>query len=504
MPRYLALCALTLCAALDHASAQAPRRELPMAVEVRFDPAHIQADQAATEASTMAAGGPERLGLLSTALLFEATPGWWLGPVAVGAASGQRGGFFVLGAQIERRWRLADAWRAQAGLMAGGGGGAGAPVGGGLMLQPLASVLYDWGPVQTGLSWSRVGFPGGRIGSQQWGLVLSWDGRMGYFDAAALGGATAPTEGLSTGLGLSSLSLHTASLRMRPHGDAPASTAQLAGVRAQWARGPHLQWGLEAAAATHGGADGYMELLATAAWSTSARAIGLAPLHLGARAGLGMGGGGAAQTGGGTLGKLAAELRWDIAQAAFVGLEAGQVQSPSGGYRAHYMQWQAGLVLDRPPGSGGSSGLAAMEWSASLQRETHAARKSGAARALDTLGIKLRYGLGPNAYLTGQAHSAFAGGAGAYSLGLAGLGWRAAPEAGAWHLGAELLAGAAGGGGVATQGGAVAEAMAYVGHATPSGGALQLGVGRLRSQRGGLNSPVVDLSWTQRFGVGAL
>ncbi|MBI2732273.1 MAG: hypothetical protein HYX44_02865 [Aquabacterium sp.] len=85
---------------------------LPMSVQARFDPAHLE--------------GGEPLGLVTTSLLFESEPGLWLG----------------------------------------GGGGGGAPVGGGLMLVPSASLLYDWGSVQTGLSVSRVNMPSGRIGTQ--------------------------------------------------------------------------------------------------------------------------------------------------------------------------------------------------------------------------------------------------------------------------------------------------------------------------------------------------
>lgn len=458
---------------------------LPMSVQARFDPAHLE--------------GGEPLGLVTTSLLFESEPGLWLGPAVVGAARGQRGGFFVLGGQVESRWRLSEQWRGQLSLLVGGGGGGGAPVGGGLMLVPSASLLYDWGSVQTGLSVSRVNMPSGRIGSQQIGLVLNWDGRFRYFDAGEVGYRLSTAA--HTGLGFDRLMLSGAQLHVKARNDVPASTVRLVGTRAEWRASEHAYWGVEAAAATHGGADGYMELLGTGGWETSASAIGLSDLYLGARVALGLGGGGAVETGGGSLGKAAGVLRWELGRDAFVGVEAGAVRSGSGAYNARYAQWQVGLQLDHP-GPPQDAPVVGVAWSGSVQHVMKAARKDGRQLDLDTVGIKLKRLVGPHFYLTGQAHSAVAGEAGAYSVGLAGAGAQTGLSDNGWRLSAELLAGAAGGGGVANQGGAVAQGMAYLGLSLNPGSEWQLGVGRIRGQHAGLNSRVIDISWTRSFGVG--
>lgn len=466
-------------------SADAQPLAMPMSVEMRFDPAHIE--------------GGERLGLVSTALLLEPVPDWWMGPVVVGAASGQRGGFFVLGGQVARRWQLTGPWRAQLGLMAGGGGGGGAPVGGGLMTVPSASLLYDWGPVQAGLAWSRVNMPSGRIGSQQIGLVLNWDGRLHYFDAVDVGRSSATST--RTGLGVDRLMLTGVQLTVKARPGTPASTQKLLGVRAEQRAGANCYWGLEAAAATHGGADGYMEVLGTGGWEISASALGLDDLYAGVRLSLGLGGGGSLDTGGGALGKAAGVLRWEMGPDAFVGVEAGVVRAGGGDYRGHYAQWQLGWQLDHP-GRTSSAQVVGLEWSASLQHVLQAQRKDGRQLDLDTVGIKLKRQLGAQFYLTGQAHSAFSGQAGAYSLGLAGAGWQTDLGSTQWRLGAELLAGAAGGGGVATDGGAVVQGMVMLGRSVGPGRQWQIGAGRVRSLHGGLSSPVLDVSWVQSFGAG--
>ncbi len=64
--------------------------------------------------------GGERLGLVGAGLAFEVTDGWWAGPTVYGAATGRRGGLFVGGAEVQRRWALGQDVVMAAGLFAGG------------------------------------------------------------------------------------------------------------------------------------------------------------------------------------------------------------------------------------------------------------------------------------------------------------------------------------------------------------------------------------------------
>src|SRR5262245_17777200 len=109
--------------------------------------------------------GDEKMGLLGGTVLFPLGSQWWAGPAVYGAASGQRGGLFVGGAELQYRFLLPWDWDLRTGLFAGGGGGAAAPVGGGLMLRAAATLTHEIGPLRGGLSWSRVNFPSGEIGS---------------------------------------------------------------------------------------------------------------------------------------------------------------------------------------------------------------------------------------------------------------------------------------------------------------------------------------------------
>ena len=96
--------------------------------------------------------GRERVGLLGGSYLVGLDGGWWLGPSVHGAARGQRGGLFVIGAEALWRSPGPAGSRLEAGLFVGGGGGAAAPVGGGLMLRPHLDWLWPVGPAWVGVS----------------------------------------------------------------------------------------------------------------------------------------------------------------------------------------------------------------------------------------------------------------------------------------------------------------------------------------------------------------
>ena len=84
-----------------------------------------------------------------------------------------------------------------------------------------------------------------------------------------------------------------------------------------------------------------------------------------------------------------------------------------------------------------------------VQRWQRAARKTGGDPGITVTGLKLRRNLGGPWFAGAQALGAATGGAGAFSVGLMGLGVATRPaSAPGLRFGAELSAGAAGGGGI--------------------------------------------------------
>lgn len=443
----------------------------------------------------------ERTGVITASQRFALGGQWFVGPGVIGAASGRRGGLFVIGSDIV--WRAAGPGgsRFETGLFLGAGGGAAAPVGGGLMLRPQIDWAWPLGPGWLGVSASRVRFPSGRIKSHQLGLVVAIDGS---FVHGAVGQVPPPGIG-RTGLGVDRLWFHVG----RYAGGAGSSYGH-GGLRGDRWLSPAVYATLEAAGAAQGGADGYGELLAGAGaeWPLWGPAGGSAP-HLGVRGAVGVGGGGAVDTGGGPLVKLAGTLHWPVGRDTVIGVEAGRVVAPDGRWRARLLQVSLGLVLDRPAAAGWDEGLAAprseaIEWSAALAQFPRMRFRDGSDDAVQTLGLRVRRpldpALGEHLQLAGSVHFAAGGHAGAYGAGLIGLAYATPLHQAGWQFGAELLAGAAGGGGVDTRGGAVLQPMLRAGWGS---GAQRwhVGLGQVRALRGGLDGPVIELSYGAALGI---
>jgi hypothetical protein len=139
---------------------------------------------------------------------------------------------------------------------------------------------------------------------------------------------------------------------------------------------------------------------------------------------------------------------------------------------------------------------------ASFQHLSRVRRKDGSEGSVSTIGGAFAHDLaGGPFYLSLQAHSAFAGGAGAYSVGLIGAGVATSRDPAAWRAGGETLIGAAGGGGIETQGGALVQGLAWVGVPAGRSSQLRLGAGIARSLHGGSSSPVIQVSWSHAFGL---
>lgn len=437
----------------------------------------------------------EKMGLMSASVLFPLGSLWWAGPAVYGAASGQRGGLFVGGGELQRRFEWPWGWDLRASAFAGGGGGAAAPVGGGLMLRAAATLTHEIGPLRGGISWSHVRFPSGEISSSQLGLVLTWERPFRYFDAQAAG-QPQPASG-PTGLGFQRIAGTVGAYQLR---GSDTRRVGLIGGRAEWQPAASGMFtGIEAAAAASGGAAGYMEILGNVGWRWTPMAT--LPIALEARGALGLGGGGGMPTEGGPIGKVAVGASVELGGGWRSGIEVGEVSGLGSSLRAHSAQVWLAMDLEPPPAAPGSGTISRNEWSATLQHYLHAQRNDGSTASLDTVGIKFDRFVDANVYLSAQAHSAYAGGAGAYSIGLIGGGLATAP-AQAFRFGAEFLLGAAGGGGVATGSGAIAQSIAWAGWSVTPESQLRLGIGGVKALRGDLRSGMLELTWTRSLGLG--
>lgn len=455
--------------------------------------------QAKVTAEEMTLPGDEGMGLVGTSYLLHFGNGITAGPAAYGTISGRRGGLFVLGAEAAWQRRIAGPLVIDLGVFAGGGGGGAAPVGGGLLVRPHADLLWDFGPFLAGLSYARTRFANGDIDSKQLGLVWSAKTNFRYLPRERIG-TPAPASGRS-GIGFDRAQAVVGAYKPRSgsrlnSGGAHEATVGFVGMRMERAIGDHAYWGVEASGAGSGGVGGYAEYLGTVGAET---AVWADVLTLGGRLALGMGGGGDVGVGGGLLVKAGAYTTWRLTRSLGLSLEAGLTQAPQGSFKALHAAASLAWILDDVQDVTGAPRTTRMEWVGGVE-SYDAQRRDGTRRRLQAVTMKVHRFVSPHVYLTGQAHSAYGGGAGAYSVGLIGIGMQA-PLWGPVHAGAEALIGAAGGGGVDTEGGAIAQPMAYAGVALGPDVALRVGAGRIRALRsGGLDATVVELTLAFSFG----
>jgi hypothetical protein len=448
--------------------------------------------------------GRENMGLLGTSYLLQVAPNIYVGPAAYGAFTGQRGGFFTVGVEASVRRAVSEFLDVEVGLYAGGGGGGAAPVGGGLMLRSHADLTRDFGNYRAGVSLSQVRFPNGQIRSNQLGLVWSTHTDFRYISRGQLSASGSSSNASiigRTGMGFDRVQAVAGFYSPRPgvtriSGAPLTAKIGLVGVRMERALTDNNYWGIEAAGAGSGGVAGYAEYLATLG---TERAVWADHLVLGVRGAAGMGGGGDVSVGGGLLLKGAAYGIVRLTRDMGLTLEGGYTTAPQGKFRALHATAALNLILDDPYDTSAPARTTRSEWVGGVSRYK-AARKDGTERDLDAVTMKVNRFVSNNFYVTGQAHSAFAGGAGGYSVGLFGVGtqW---PVFARTRVGAEFLAGAAGGGGVETRGGSLVQPMAYVDFEVTKQLSLRLSGGKVKSLRGPFNSNVIDLSVAFPFGV---
>ena len=443
--------------------------------------------------------GNEAMGLVGSTYLVDIGHGLWIGPAAYGAISGQRGGLFTFGAEAAWRAPLPGPLALDLGFYAGGGGGGAAPVGGGLMLRPHADLTWNFGPYRAGVSLSQVRFANGDIDSRQIGLVWSANTDFRYVARDRIGSPSSISG--RSGVGFDRVQAVFGVYKPRSgdmrNGGGTLSKIGFAGVRMERAIDNHAYWGIEAAGATSGGVAGYAEYLFTAGTETSLWGDSLV---VGTRAALGMGGGGDVSVGGGLLLKGGVYSTLRLTRDLGLTLEGGYTAAPQGRFRALHAAASLNWILDDPSDVTAPDRTTRTEWVGGVERY-NAARRDGSVRSLQAVSLKVNRFVSPLIYLSGQAHSAYGGGAGGYSVGLIGLGLQA-PLGSRVRVGAEGLIGAAGGGGVDTQGGAIAQPMAYVGVDVSRSVSLRVGAGRIKSLRHGpLNGNVIDFTLAFTFGV---
>jgi hypothetical protein len=456
-------------------------------------------------------------GLLAGSWLVAVNDEWGFGPTVLGTAKGNYGGVFVFGVTGQRRWRLGAHSHLAANLTVGAGGGLGSPslrFGGGLMLRPELQLRQEFGEWYLGAGVAHTRFPSGNVRDTTWTLTL---GRMDDFRAFAPRDVGRPGRTYARGgVGFDEMALSGGFYTVR--GGSRSREGQLlrerlgrAGADARQYIAPDAWWGVEAAGAAKGGIDGYMEVLVNAGTDW---ALFNPQLRLGVQGGVGLGGGGGVDTGSGRLWRLGPTLRWITPWGPSLRLDANRTQAMNGRFSANETRLSLVLPLegrrsvdelgrDREDGT-----VRVQTLVGGVQHHRSVRFKDGSRQGITKAVLGVTRELGSSWYGTAQGNAAAGGKAGAYAIGLFGVGvqsslWGTGP--GRWRTGVEGLVGAAGGGGVAVGGGAVGQAEAWLqweGSGAHERLRVRLGAGQWGTLRGsGQRSPFVGLSVGYAYGV---
>lgn len=438
----------------------------------------------------------EKMGLLGTTYLMQVMPEVSVGPAAYGSITGTRGGFFTIG--IEGAWRhaLVSDLEVQSGLFLGGGGGGPGSVGGGLMVRPHVDLLWNFSGVRTGLSYSSVSFQNGFINSSQLGMLVSVDTDLRYLSSDAAGKIVTVRE--RQGVGFDRAIAVLGSYRTKRGAVSPS--IGYAGVRFDHFFTPNTYWGIETSGAASGNASGYAEFLGTLG---AEMPIWKEHLTVGTRVAVGMGGGdpNLINVGGGQLNKLGVYATANLTRDTHLSLDTGYAMSPGGLFRASYSSANLIIDLDHPYAPQTEGKVDEYEWMVGTEHYYTVRHKNAPQDTLNGIALKANIYMNEQLYLSGQAHCAYGGLSGGYAVGLFGMGYRSPKTAAGLYMGGEVLIGAAGGGLVDTSGGAVTQPMLFVGMDISKGVGVKLGVGQVKSLKGGLNSKVVDATLNFAFGT---
>lgn len=455
--------------------------------------------------------GTERMGMGSIGFRKEMAPNLSVGVDGHFALTGDRGGFITLGFGGEYEIPLTDRMSLELGLFVGAGGGRNGYylTGGGLHLRETLGLTYKFGaPGSVTIGISQVDFPqNGRISSTQAFAAY----RVPFKALFESGGETRSTWSSGSGSLNYSANRHEVAAVGRQfmalagtpkYNNTPQEDFSVLGIDWRTYLNDWFYIKAETAGAMGGNSTGYMHILAGGGVRVpiTKRIIG----HVGLA--VGGGGGGDVDTGGGFMVDTAAGLQIRLNRSWFLEFDAGYVTAPFADFKATSYTMRAGYQFGSFDGAG-NRGPSAQVWSGHPLRVRAAGQyylkgaegwRTRPEQNVGNLGVQIDYLLTPNWYLTGQGLGAYTGDAGAYMIGLLGLGLRV-PLGSKVFVEGEAMVGAAGGGGLAVGPGLVGQANLNLGYKLTPSLSLIGSAGYIKAFDGKFQAPVVGLALGYQF-----
>lgn len=448
------------------------------------------------------------LGLGADFFIVDRLPNFYLSLNSYSAIVGKRPGLITFGTGLGYLQPLFNSPLAlDAGIYVGGGGGADAPDGGGLITRGHVNLNYRIKNVSVFGGYSRLDFPTGAMGSHQVhvGLALSSVFRTAHPVLNRVSAQPASSETVQTEKERFIVSPFRATIAGQNYlgGD-----IYLLGVELDQFFHQHWYAALKLHGAVAGGIDGYMSYLVGLGYEYP---LLRDRLLFNTQLVAGPSGGGTVNTGGGGIVQGSLGLRAGLGSSYDLKAGLGYTYSPRGTFHGTFLEVGVGKsfqfissreISERPYTLDAADLL--HKFGFEIMNRTYFSpdltNKSGQPydRTFNLLGFRFSKRFHPNFDFLGATYWAYQGSYGAYAEGLLGLGYRQGIGAG-WEFGAQLLGGAAGGGDIDLGDGLVFQYSAGLTRKLGTQWDIGLGVGQMQGIKGNFRPIFTDIGFGYRF-----
>jgi len=423
------------------------------------------------------------------------------------AVSGKRGGFFTLGINAGYKKYLNDKLYIDTGFYFGGGGGAEARDGGGAFILPHLNLGYNFNHFSVHTGWSYVNFfDAGLIKGNQLNVALEIPLDFKYsnynntginFSSEILNNSSWKQETKKN-----YFSVHLNNLKVKSEGLLQGNTIRLAGFE----YGHYLtnNWFafLKVDGAYTGIRGGYMDVFLGGGYHLS---LNKNKTNIIAKFGIGAGGGGGIDSDGGFLLHPDISIEQHLFSGVYISINKGYLCTPNrllstsnyGIGIKYYVEKNGSFSNEKTFKKGVFKGVEVVlkqDWYFNPMRIKHTFED------MHQISLQINFDVNKNLFLAGQTSFANFGNAGAYGEGLIGFGIKTNTIAYTHtNFFAQVLAGAAGGGGISTGEGLIIKPSFGVDYKITNTLSIRSAVGYVKAKGGNLSNTFVNLGLKYNF-----
>ncbi len=422
------------------------------------------------------------------------------------AVGGIRGGFFTLGINAGIQQKITEKLFIDTGFHFGGGGGVSAPDGGGAFILPHLNLGYDFKHFSTTAGYSYINFfDGGAINSSQFNIAVqiplsfqttNFKERENSFTVGNFKNSS--WNILSNRI---SLLVHLNNLAVTK-GTYKDKTIHLAGFELNSYLNKNVFFFVKADGAYHGIKAGYMDLFLGGGYHLS---MNKNRTNILAKFGVGAGGGGGVDTKGGFLIYPDISIEQKLFDNIYVSINKGYLMTPDSHFTSSTLGFGLKYYIDKDGitskekefSTGKFKGLEAI-----IKQDLYlnATRDRGFNQNMHQISLQINFFLNKYIYGAGQTSFANFGGAGAYAEGIVGLGVQSNTFFNnTTSIFAQVLGGAAGGGGISTGQGLIVKPSMGINYKLTNKLNLRGGLGYVKARGGSLSSAYLNFGVNYHF-----